>query len=145
MVDKLDRGEAVVVAALGGSVTRGHGGGPNAGDRKLGHPGSWSRLVYDYIKARWPHTDHAYANGAVPATGARRAARQNERVRVRGVRKAETIATASAPLRARRPVPPQAPPTSRSACGATCTRTRTWFCWSSRSTTGTATRAASAA
>jgi hypothetical protein len=70
-VDKLDRGEPAVVAALGGSVTRGHGGGPFAGERKLGHPGSWSRLVYDYIKARWPHPDHAYANGAVPATGAR--------------------------------------------------------------------------
>jgi hypothetical protein len=70
LVDKLDRGEPAVVAALGGSVTRGHGGGPFAGERKLGHPGSWSRLVYDYIKARWPHADHAYANGAVPATGA---------------------------------------------------------------------------
>jgi hypothetical protein len=69
-VAKLDRGEPIVLAVLGGSVSRGHGGPAGAGDSATGHPGSWSRLVYDYIKARWPHHRHAYANGAVAATGA---------------------------------------------------------------------------
>ena len=46
----------------------GHGGPSGAGDHNAGHPGSWSRLIYDYIVARWPGRRHIYANGAVAAT-----------------------------------------------------------------------------
>ena len=65
----LHSGGPVTLSALGGSVTRGHGGPPGAGDRATGHVGSWSRLVFDYISRRWPHEEHLYVNGAVPATG----------------------------------------------------------------------------
>ena len=69
MVAKLDAGGSVVVSVIGGSVSRGHGGPPGSGDHNAGHPGSWSRLIYDYINARWPGRRHVYANGAVAATG----------------------------------------------------------------------------
>jgi hypothetical protein len=69
-VEKLKRGERVVVTAIGGSVTHGHGGPPGSSEPALGFPGSWSRLVFDFIAARWRHKDHLYVNGAVPATGA---------------------------------------------------------------------------
>lgn len=71
MVAKLDAGGSVVVSVIGGSVSRGHGGPDGAGDHNAGHPGSWSRLIYDYINVRWPGRHHVYANGAVAATGAR--------------------------------------------------------------------------
>jgi hypothetical protein len=50
-VSKLHSGKRVVVSALGGSVTRGHGGGPNSMNAELGFPGSWSRHVFDFIQA----------------------------------------------------------------------------------------------
>ena len=65
----LHSGGPITLSALGGSVTRGHGGPSGSGDRNTGHVGSWSRLVFDYISRRWPHKDHLYVNGAVPATG----------------------------------------------------------------------------
>ena len=69
MVAKLDAGGSAVVSVLGGSVSRGHGGPSGAGDHNAGHPGSWSRLIYDYINVRWPGRRHIYANGAIAATG----------------------------------------------------------------------------
>jgi hypothetical protein len=88
-VAKLESGQRVVVSALGGSVTRGHGGGPDSMNAEKGFPGSWSRHVFDFIQvrerrdgratlrvrspplqARWPAQKHVYYNGAVPATGA---------------------------------------------------------------------------
>ena len=69
LVRTLNEGQPVTVTALGGSVTRGHGGPPGSGDHTQGHPGSWSRLVFDYIAQRWPNKDNLYVNGAVPATG----------------------------------------------------------------------------
>ena len=68
LVTRLNGGEAVTVAVLGGSISRGHGAAHDASDRRLGHPGSWSRVAFDALKSRWPAT-HQYANGAVPATG----------------------------------------------------------------------------
>ena len=39
-------------------------------DAIAGYPGSYSRVVFDYITSRYPHADHVYANGAKGAVGA---------------------------------------------------------------------------
>lgn len=69
-IGKLNNGEQVVVSALGGSITHGHGGPPDADNPDKGFPNSWSRLVFDFIQLKWPKSTHVYYNGAVPATGA---------------------------------------------------------------------------
>lgn len=51
-VAKLQSGKSITLSALGGSVTRGHGGGPESMNAEKGFPGSWSRHVFDFIQAR---------------------------------------------------------------------------------------------
>jgi len=73
LVAKLRAHQRVVVTAVGGSVTHGHSNSPGSGmdNPARGFAGSWSRLVFDYISARWPHPEgHVYVNAAVPGTGA---------------------------------------------------------------------------
>jgi len=76
LASKLYRHERIVVTAVGGSVTHGHTdvsppGVASMDDRSVGHPNSWSRLVFDWISERWPHPlVNVYVNAAVPGTGA---------------------------------------------------------------------------
>jgi len=59
---KLASGKPVIVNAIGGSVSTGHG---------VGRPALiYSRLVFDYIAARFPNPGHRYINGAAAGTGA---------------------------------------------------------------------------
>lgn len=64
LLSRLKQGEPVTLAAVGGSITAGHGAwGPakNSG---------WSRVLFDALEQRWPArpgSQHTYANGAIPA------------------------------------------------------------------------------
>ena len=62
-VAKLESGQRVVVSAMGGSVTRGHGGGPDSMNAAKGFPGSWSRHVFDFIQV-WERRDSRAAQCA---------------------------------------------------------------------------------
>jgi hypothetical protein len=58
LVAKLEGGDAISVAVLGGSVSAGHG---SRGDK-------YGELVLSFLQRRWPASNHTFTNGAVPAT-----------------------------------------------------------------------------
>jgi len=89
-VAKLESGQRVVVSALGGSVTRGHGGGPDSMNAEKGFPGSWSRHVFDFIQVRERRDGRATLRVcSLPPAGALAGAEtrvlQRRRPRYRGV------------------------------------------------------------
>lgn len=64
VVDLLRNGKQITIAAVGGSITTGHGAGSTR--RKMG----WSRQLFDLISKRWPaagNSTHTYVNGAIAA------------------------------------------------------------------------------
>lgn len=58
------------MSVVGGSISKGCGGDSRMAEAIEGYPGSYSRVVFDYIASRYPHADHVYANGAKGAVGA---------------------------------------------------------------------------
>ena len=52
-------GEAVKIAALGGSVTVGH----NVENKQT----AWLYRVFDWVNTTFPHPDHEFINAAIPA------------------------------------------------------------------------------
>ena len=94
LLRKLKSGRPISVGVIGGSVSTGHGlnrdgrkshsAGPAlwlvlglnpallssflATNEKEG-PKNMHRQVYDWIQSKFPHKDHKFANGAIPASG----------------------------------------------------------------------------
>ncbi|GFZ51499.1 hypothetical protein JCM24511_09266 [Saitozyma sp. JCM 24511] len=58
---KLLEGQPVSLAILGGSVTVGHS--------LVEGESTWGQILFDWINSTFPHPDHEWTNGAVPATG----------------------------------------------------------------------------
>ncbi|KAL7421284.1 hypothetical protein Q5752_004169 [Cryptotrichosporon argae] len=62
-VSRLASGQPISLAILGGSITAGHSLNFTAGEI------TWSQMLFNWIQERYPHPDHSYVSGAVPATG----------------------------------------------------------------------------
>ena len=64
--DKLRSGQPVVIAAVGGSVSAGHGLYAEGFDLEMEGPGNMHWRIFDWITRQYPHSEHRFVNGAIP-------------------------------------------------------------------------------
>jgi hypothetical protein len=62
----LRAGEPITVAAIGGSVSFGHGLYDAGFKQEKEGPGNLHWRIFNWINAQFPHKDHKFVNGAVP-------------------------------------------------------------------------------
>ncbi|GHJ84941.1 hypothetical protein NliqN6_1343 [Naganishia liquefaciens] len=66
---KLESGMPISMGVIGGSVSAGHGLSHDGDTDEMEGPLNMHRQIFDWIATKWPHPEHRFSNGAIPASG----------------------------------------------------------------------------